>query len=261
MATNERLQTIKQDVVFGLRQLRKAPGFTAAALVTLALGIGANSAIFSVVYSVMLKPLPFANSDRLITIGERIGANVNSGNIRQLRHVARQRAHPRRHRGVLGRRYMTLTGRGEPTPIPTLSTTGVAGRSSSSLRSSAATTGPTTSATARPRSPSSRTRSGRRAFMATVDRRKTDHPERHRFHRHRRRAADRTIGCAGRDDLEADESRARAMDRPQRPRAYGFRLVRPDVSIEQATRELSTIERRLAKQYPNSGFDDIRARS
>src|SRR5919112_239698 len=70
MDRQELMQTLKQDVVFGLRQLRKSPVFTLVAILTLALGIGANSAIFSVVYSVLLNPLPFANGDRILTISE-----------------------------------------------------------------------------------------------------------------------------------------------------------------------------------------------
>src|SRR5438105_4022630 len=64
------MDTFFQDVRYGIRMLMKSPAFTAVAVITLALGIGANTAIFSVLNAVMLKPLPFPHSDRLVSVQE-----------------------------------------------------------------------------------------------------------------------------------------------------------------------------------------------
>jgi putative ABC transport system permease protein len=67
------LEELRHDVAFAFRQLRKAPAFTAVAIVTLGLGIGANSAIFALVDATLLRPLPFAEPDRLVAIHETSG--------------------------------------------------------------------------------------------------------------------------------------------------------------------------------------------
>jgi putative ABC transport system permease protein len=64
------LEELKDDVTFALRQLRRAPAFTVVAVVTLALGIGANSAIFALVDATLLRPLPYRDPARLVSIWE-----------------------------------------------------------------------------------------------------------------------------------------------------------------------------------------------
>src|SRR5262245_62857466 len=73
------LEQVWQDLTFALRQLRRSPAFTLVAVVTLALGIGANSAIFALVDAALLRPLPFPNADRLVMVWERTDRALHAG--------------------------------------------------------------------------------------------------------------------------------------------------------------------------------------
>jgi putative ABC transport system permease protein len=104
-----------QDIRFGLRVLAKNPGFTAIAVLTLALGIGANTAIFSVVNAVLLRPLPFAHSNRIVSIGESLPGfsstmPMNAPDYRTF--SERQRSFEAL--AVYGNRHFDLTGEGRP---------------------------------------------------------------------------------------------------------------------------------------------------
>ena len=78
------METIIKDIRYGVRSLLKRPGFTAVAVFTLALGIGANSAIFSVLNAVLLRPLPYVDPDRIVHIEEtegQVGIGVSPPNL------------------------------------------------------------------------------------------------------------------------------------------------------------------------------------
>ena len=76
MGRSELIDMLRRDAVFAVRVLRSNPTVTAAIVLTLALGIGATTAIFSVVDAVLLRPLPYAHSDRIVRIFETLNGRM-----------------------------------------------------------------------------------------------------------------------------------------------------------------------------------------
>ena len=83
-ATLPPIESLLQDVHFALRQMRRAPGFTITAVMTLALGIGANAVIYTLIDSILLRPLPYARQDRLVRIAGTNSPTFPKGWIREL---------------------------------------------------------------------------------------------------------------------------------------------------------------------------------
>jgi putative ABC transport system permease protein len=113
-----RLEQLWQDARFGARQLRRNPGFTAVAVLMLALGIGANTALFSAVDSLLLRPLPVADSERLVSsIAMREGFDPFGTSLLEFA-AFRDRSHSFVLCGLAETRSFNLLGRNEPERIP-----------------------------------------------------------------------------------------------------------------------------------------------
>jgi putative ABC transport system permease protein len=114
--------TLIQDLRYGFRLLRKSPGFTVVAVLTLALGIGANTAIFSAVNAVLLRPLPYANPGQLALLPEAnpkrgiTDAGMSYPSLLELRDNSRAFSAI----AGLASHSLTLTGRGEPSEARTI---------------------------------------------------------------------------------------------------------------------------------------------
>ncbi|HJR64237.1 MAG TPA: ABC transporter permease [Gemmatimonadaceae bacterium] len=118
MDVTEVLDALRQDARYALRQARRAPGFTVVALLTLALGIGANAAIFSVVNAVILKPLPYAEPDRLVRVWNSWDDQPR-GDLSPAEYLDyRERASALEHLGVHAGATAVITGDGEPELVP-----------------------------------------------------------------------------------------------------------------------------------------------
>jgi predicted permease len=107
-----------QDLRYGLRRLAKSPGFTVVAILTLALGIGANTAIFSVVNGVLISPLPFRNADRILSVFQDL-PDFPEGSISYPNFLDWQRDN-RSFESMAAYRWAdgTITGLGQPENVP-----------------------------------------------------------------------------------------------------------------------------------------------
>ncbi len=109
------LEDSARDLRHGVRVLRQAPGLTAAALVTLALGIGATSAIYSLVRAVMLEPLPYREPDRIVAVWETNRGGTSRNVIAPANFVAwRERARTLEHLGMVGPTGAAMIINGQP---------------------------------------------------------------------------------------------------------------------------------------------------
>ncbi|MBO0862741.1 MAG: ABC transporter permease [Chloracidobacterium sp.] len=116
------IETIVQDLKYGLRMLRRNPGFTLVAVLTLTLGIGANTAIFSVVNVLLLKPLPYYDPQRLVWITEALPGGSETMGAADYIHW-REESKTFDHLVAFWSRKTYLTGRGEPEQIDSVMVT------------------------------------------------------------------------------------------------------------------------------------------
>jgi putative ABC transport system permease protein len=107
------METFRQDLRYAFRRLLKSPGFSIVALLTLALGIGANSAIFSVINGVLLRPLPYPEPERLVGLFHSFEGHretMSGPNYFDLETLSQTMADA----AAVSRSRVILTGRGEP---------------------------------------------------------------------------------------------------------------------------------------------------
>lgn len=120
MSASDWMTALNQDVKFGIRMLAKSPGFTLAAIVTLALGIGGNTAIFTVTNALLLRGFPYKDPSRLVMLNkERRGSADEGASLTLNRYeMIRDRSHSFSGIAVWAIDSFNLTGRGQPEQVP-----------------------------------------------------------------------------------------------------------------------------------------------
>jgi len=121
------METLIRDIRYGIRNLLKRPGFTAIALMALALGIGANTAIFSLVNAVLLRPLPFAEPDRLVWVWGNIRNGGNRASVAPLDFLDFRKENKTFEEFAASFSFplaLNLTGKGEPERLSAAGVTG-----------------------------------------------------------------------------------------------------------------------------------------
>ena len=253
------LDALGQDVRFGVRGLLRHRGYTAVVLLTLGLGIGANTAVFSVVHAVLLAPLPYAGGDRLIEIRQQApGSGIDDLSL-SAKEVADYRAQAETLDAVVEYHQMSfnLLGKGEASRVQT----GVVSANFFDALGVAPA--------ARPDVRRARRREGRAAGagaeLRLLEERARRRPARHRTHvRDERQGPHRRRRPAAGAAVSAGQRRVHAGLGVPVPfgavdgRATGsMRMVsaigrmRPGVSLERATSDLGVIAKRMAAAYPN----------
>jgi putative ABC transport system permease protein len=253
------IETTIRDLRYGLRQLRRSPGFTIVAILTLALGIGANTAVFSVVNGVLLDALPYPQANRLVFLHEHIRqVPLMSISYPNLQDWERQNTvfEPL---GAFNTTQFALTGAGEPEELagmnvsagflPALGVKPVLGRL---FGKSDDRPGATPAALITYSLWEQKFGGDPQAIGRTLDLNGRSYtligilPASFRFPI----PADVYVPLG----LEADQTRM--QQRGEHPGIYAIARLRPGVTIEQARAQMQTIMARLAQQYPATNQDD-----
>ena len=251
------LDELRQNVRYAIRTLRRAPGFTFVAVLTLALGIGANTVMFSIMNATMLQPLPFPEPERLAMLWQvsvrRSAPNFNIVSMPNYRDWL-ERSRSFESIGLMdsaGRGY-NLTGEGQAERVPGLRVTA----SFFDVLGIPPMLGRTFLEGRGRRRPRPRRRPQPRLVDAPLRRRpgdrRQDHPDRRQGARRRRRhAARRSSSSTAAAASCGCRSAGRKAIRDRTSNSFiAIGRLKPGVTMEQARSEMDTIGRALSAEYP-----------